>query len=119
MTYAASLADPSGSQALVAAVVWLQATLLGTVATTVAVIGVASIGFRMLTGYLDLRRGATIICGCFILLGASSIAAGLASVANGLPPQTVAIAPPADPPPAIPVEAPQSYDPYAGATISR
>ena len=35
---------------IVSAVRWLQGTLLGTVATVVAVIAVASVGFLMLTG---------------------------------------------------------------------
>lgn len=120
MIHPVSLADPTGSDALVAAVTWLEATLLGTVATTIAVIGVASIGFRMLTGHIELRRGMTIICGCFIVLGAGGIAAGIASIADGLSEgQALAMAPPADPPPAIPVEAPRQYDPYAGASVFR
>jgi type IV secretion system protein VirB2 len=36
-----SLSDPSGSSVIVAAVGWIQGTLLGTVATTVAIIAVA------------------------------------------------------------------------------
>ncbi|MGZ8332081.1 MAG: TrbC/VirB2 family protein, partial [Allosphingosinicella sp.] len=80
-----ALADPGGSGALVAAVHWLQATLLGTVATTVAVICVATVGLMMLSGRMDLRRGATVVVGCFILFGASSIAAGIQSVAGGAP----------------------------------
>ena len=44
--YATSYADPAGSGVLVGAVNWLQGTLLGIVATTVAVV---AIGFVRLT----------------------------------------------------------------------
>ncbi|MDT8760289.1 TrbC/VirB2 family protein [Sphingomonas psychrotolerans] len=77
-----SSADPAGSGVLVAAVNWLQGTLLGTVATVVAVIAVASVGFLMLTGRINWRYGATVILGCFILFGAASIVAGIQSTAQ-------------------------------------
>jgi type IV secretion system protein VirB2 len=76
-----ALADPAGSGALVSAVRWLQGTLLGTVATVVAIIAVASVGFLMLTGRINWRYGATVIIGCFILFGAASIVAGIQSTA--------------------------------------
>ncbi|MFZ4747500.1 MAG: TrbC/VirB2 family protein [Sphingomonas sp.] len=75
-------ADPAGSGVLVSAVRWLQGTLLGTVATVVAVIAVASVGFLMLTGRINWRYGATVIIGCFILFGAASIVAGIQSTAS-------------------------------------
>ena len=74
-------ADPAGSGVLVSAVNWLQGTLLGTIATVVAVIAVASVGFLMLTGRINWRYGVTVIVGCFILFGASSIVAGIRSTA--------------------------------------
>lgn len=120
-----SLGDPGGSGAVVAAVQWLQGTLLGTVATTVAVIAVATIGLMMLSGRIDLRRGASVVLGCFILFGASSIAAGIRSVATGdyvaagpvyqVEPWT-APPPPPPPPPAV-AQPPVPYDPYAVATV--
>jgi len=77
-----SYSDPQGSGVLVSAVNWLQGTLLGTVATVVAVIAVASVGFMMLTGRINWRYGVTVILGCFILFGASSIVAGIHSTAT-------------------------------------
>ena len=77
-----TLSDPAGSGVLVSAVRWLQGTLLGTVATVVAVIAVASVGFLMLTGRINWRYGATVIIGCFILFGAASIVAGIQSTAG-------------------------------------
>ena len=76
-----SLSDPAGSGVIVSAVRWLQGTLLGTIATVVAVIAVASVGFLMLTGRINWRYGATVILGCFILFGAASIVAGIQSTA--------------------------------------
>lgn len=75
--------DPAGSGPIVAAIAWIQGTLLGTVATVVAVIAVAVVGFMMLTGRMNWRYGATVILGCFILFGAASIVAGIQSAATG------------------------------------
>jgi type IV secretion system protein VirB2 len=75
-------ADPAGSGSLISAVHWLQGTLLGTIATVVAVIAVACVGFMMLTGRINWRYGATVILGCFILFGAASIVGGIQSTAQ-------------------------------------
>ena len=77
-----SFDDPAGSGVLVSAVHWLEGTLLGTIATVVAVIAVASVGFLMLTGRINWRYGATVILGCFVLFGAASIVAGIQSTAT-------------------------------------
>lgn len=79
---AAQSYDPQGSGVFVNAVNWLQGTLLGTVATVVAVIAVASVGFMMLTGRINWRHGAVVILGCFVLFGAASIVAGIQSAAT-------------------------------------
>ncbi|MBC2670201.1 TrbC/VirB2 family protein [Novosphingobium piscinae] len=73
---------PAGSGPIVSALAWLQQTLLGQVATTVAVIAVAMVGFMMLTGRLNWRFGATVIVGCFILFGSAAIVAGIQSAAG-------------------------------------
>jgi type IV secretory pathway VirB2 component (pilin) len=78
----AQAADPAGSGPIVAALGWLQGTLLGNVATAVAVMAVAAVGFMMLTGRLNWRFGATVIIGVFILFGAASIVAGIQSAAG-------------------------------------
>ena len=79
---AQSFADPAGSGPIVSAVHWLEGTLLGTIATVVAVIAVASVGLLMLTGRINWRYGATVILGCFILFGAASIVGGIQSTAG-------------------------------------
>ncbi len=75
--------DPAGSGPIVSAVDWLQGTLLGNVATAVAVIAVAAVGFLMLTGRINWRYGATVVLGLFILFGAASIVGGIRTVAGG------------------------------------
>ena len=79
---AAGQVNPQGSGPIVAALMWLQGTLLGNVATAVAVIAVAMVGFMMLTGRMNWRFGATVIIGCFILFGAGTIVAGIQSAAG-------------------------------------
>jgi type IV secretory pathway VirB2 component (pilin) len=74
--------NPQGSGPIVSALTWLQGTLLGTVATSVAVIAVAMVGFMMLTGRVNWRVGATVIIGCFILFGSAAIVSGIQSTAS-------------------------------------
>ena len=108
-----SLADPPGSSVLGAAVSWIEGTLLGTVATTAAVIAVAAVGFMMLSGRVDVRSGVTVILGCFILFGASTIAAGIRSSASAPAAITYSYVPP---PPAAP--APEAKAPAAGSRLA-
>lgn len=74
--------DPAGSGPILGAVDWLQGTLLGNVATAVAVIAVAAVGFMMLTGRINWKYGATVVLGLFILFGAASIVGGIRSAAG-------------------------------------
>lgn len=74
--------DPQGSGAITGALAWIQGTLLGSVATAVAVIAVASVGLLMLTGRMNWRFGATVVLGLFILFGAGAIVGGIRTVAT-------------------------------------
>ncbi|WP_413465088.1 TrbC/VirB2 family protein [Novosphingobium profundi] len=74
--------DPAGSGPIVNALTWLQGTLLGNVATAVAVMAVAAVGFGMLTGRMNWRFGATVIIGVFVLFGAGAIVSGIQQVAG-------------------------------------
>jgi type IV secretory pathway VirB2 component (pilin) len=116
----ASLIDPPAESALVAGLKWVEATALGNAATAIAVVAVAAIGMLMLSGRLELRRGLTVVLGCFILFGASSIAAALTGFGgeNAVPhrhstsdgnPLSSRLQPPVGPSAA--------YDPYAGASV--
>lgn len=103
---------------------WIEGTLLGTVATAVAVIAVAWIGFLMLSGRIDVRRSTRVILGCFIIFGASTIAAGIQAAIFGSDSGATTAEADALPyyPPAAPVPSqsvPAATDPYAGAAVPR
>jgi hypothetical protein len=102
---------------LVPAIYWLQGALLGTAATIIAILAVASLGLLMLTGRTDLRRAARVIIGCFIVFSASAIASGIGGTLAPAP-----LAPPVpEPRPAyVPsVPRPTSADPFPGASIPK
>ena len=84
LALAQAQADPAGSSPLIAALSWVQNTLLGTVATSAAVIAIAIVGFLMLSGRMDWRRGVIVIVGAFIIFGAVSIVAGIRSLAGAM-----------------------------------
>ncbi len=118
VSYSPSLADsPAGSSVLVAAVTWLQDVLLGTAATSIAIVAIAAIGFGMLTGRINLRHGATVVFGCFILFGASSIVNGLREAASGGYAEAPPVVPVATATPPAPVVTSASPQPN-GTTVS-
>lgn len=120
-TPTSSLTDPSAGHSIADGVEWIQNAALGTVATTIAIIAVAAMGLLMLSGRLELRRGITVVLGCFILFGATGIAAALTGLGRAgtqanptavpdsspLTQQVKAASPPAS----------SAYDPYAGASV--
>jgi type IV secretory pathway VirB2 component (pilin) len=106
------------STALADAAQWVAAVATGSVATGVATIAVAAVGFAMLAGRIDVRRGAGVILGCFIVFGAPTIAASFVGLVNDGEGEQVAVA--AAPLPAAPAPPPaQPHDPYAGASLIR
>jgi type IV secretion system protein VirB2 len=119
LDYDRSLADPPGSSSILAATHWVEGTLLGNVATSIAVIAVAGVGFKALSGRVDIRRAITVLLGSFILFGAPSIVAGIEAVTRqaGLAPLPVASTATADPPVTKLPQRPDDYDPYAGAAV--
>ena len=115
MPPAPALAVPADS-ALPAAVQWFEDVLLGPAANGLAVVAVAWLGFQMLAGRIDWRRGLQVLLGLFILFGAPTMVRelmGAVRVGGGAelagPAQTPV-------PPALPSRAP-AFDPYAGAAV--
>jgi type IV secretion system protein VirB2 len=105
--------------AIGASVSWIADTLVGNLATTIAVIAIAAFGLLLLSGHVPKKRGAQLILGCFMIFGATSIASGLMNVlsdrSSPLPqPTSIPVAVTAPPPPPPPLE---PYDPYAGAAL--
>lgn len=117
MSLAPSLFDASSGSVLGPAADWLSGTLLGSVAISLCVIAIACVGLLLMTGRLAIRHAVQVVLGCFVLLGAPVIAAGLrgaADEASGspVPREPIVAATPAPPP------LPQStFDPYAGASL--
>ena len=107
---------PLGQSSLIGAGLWLQHLLLGGLATSVAVLAIAVAGTAMLTGRIDIRRGSTVILGCFLLFGAPTIATGLRNVlgTNGAIAENTPS--PATKLPSMPPST-NPFDPYAGATV--
>ena len=109
--------EPSDA-AIPTAVEWALGTLLGSVATGVAVLAVAFLGFGMLFGHLDWRTGARVVLGIFILFAAPMIARELAALArDGTGAETGHVATAGiTQTNAIPKNA-SAADPYAGAGL--
>jgi type IV secretion system protein VirB2 len=108
-----------GSDALATAAQWLEGTLLGTVAITISTVAVASVGILTLSGHVDLRRGATVILGCFLLFGAPTIVAGIQSTAwrPDIGEESLAIAAVDPTPPLVVSHPPPPVDPYSRASL--
>lgn len=111
--------DGQNAQTLPMAVNWIERTLLGSAATSIAVLAVAVVGFGMLWGRFDVRAAGRAALGAFILFGAPLIAYQLS---NGLRSRQEIAPTLAQPLPLIPA-APQMpknapvNDPYAGAAV--
>lgn len=119
MTVRGSLFDAPAVPPIDTASSWVAGALSGSLATALCVVAVALLGVLMLRGRLPVREGVQVVAGCFLLFGASAVAAGLMSAGVGrsgvgraspdqVRPYTLQTSPP--PPPA-------DYDPYAGASV--
>jgi hypothetical protein len=97
---------------------WANTVLLGELAIGLSVIGIATIGFALLTGRLPLRLGGRVVLGLFVLLGAPAIATAFSGAwqASNDAPLPIALAPIEEPRADLP---PANYDPYAGASLRR
>lgn len=72
--------DPSGSGVIADAVNWMTGTLLGNVATGIAILAVAIIAILLMTGRLEWGRAALVVIGIFVLFGAVSIVSGIRAI---------------------------------------
>ena len=119
---AARMIDGNASS-LGSAARWIEAVIQGPIMTSLAVLAIAAVGFAMLRGRLSVRRGATVVAGCFIAFGAPSIARSLTdlaysrSVADASSAQNVEAPPPPSFEPPAKAPSQQMDDPYAGASV--
>jgi type IV secretory pathway VirB2 component (pilin) len=118
MDYAASLLEPSTTSPIARSAGWIESVATGSLASVIAVIAVAIVGMMMLSGRLEVRRGITVVAGCFLVFGANVIARGIiGGIGHGVAETSIA----AEPAPSALVDAPrpppQPYDPYAGASV--
>lgn len=96
---------------------WIEGAAFGTLASVIAIIAISAIGLMLLSGRIDLRRGALTVLGCFILFGAAKIASGLLALAtpSGNSAPRVAAVETDFVPAQLP--APAMRDPYSSASI--
>lgn len=78
----AQAATTQGGDPITSALLWMQGILLGPIATALAVMAVAGVGFMMLTGRMNWRYGMTVIIGVFIIFGAPRLVATIAGGAG-------------------------------------
>ena len=114
MAIAPSLFGASPAPVLPAASDWITGTFFGDLATSLCVLAVAFIGFRLMMGQMAVRDGLRVIIGCFVLLGAPAIASGLLTVAGepDAPGRAVVTTT------VLPDVPSRPYDPYLGASIN-
>lgn len=98
----------------VGAVQWIEGVVTGTLGTAIGVIAIAGVGYQLLTGNLDWRRGAKVVLGCFILFGAPQIVNGLLGVVRG---EGASVPTREASPLRSPPKMPPGFDPYAGASV--
>lgn len=93
--------------------------MLGSAATSLAVLAVAVIGFLFLNGQLDWKRVGRVVIGCFLIFGAPILSAGLLENIGDPPVQSQKEARmEVDLPPPVP-RSNERFDPYAGAAVQR
>ena len=112
-----SLLEASGGTPMMESAHWIEGVMLGDIALGLCVIAVAFIGALMLAGRLPLRAGMRVVLGCFVLLGAPVIAAGLLEIVGNSSPMPLSGLPTlgqAAPRPELPQT---TYNPYAQASV--
>lgn len=114
-----STGSDANNSALADAVHWIESSLTGSVATSIAVIALAVSAIAMLQGRVDIGRLGKVALGAFILFGSPFLANELVHSLSSRDPIDTQIANAGQsisPAPTIPKNAPVN-DPYAGASV--
>jgi type IV secretory pathway VirB2 component (pilin) len=98
---------------------WLASFVVGEIAVTLCVLAVAFVGLALMSGRLVLRKGAFVVLGCFVVLGAPSLAAVLIELGNAGEGRSSFSHSASSSPSTLPARdlPPATYDPYAGASL--
>lgn len=115
LTTQRSLFEPERSNTLETSLAWIDGLLFGEIAIGMCTLAMAAVGGLMLTGRLPLRDGLRVVIGCFVLLGAPVIAAGIVGGSGNRELETTPTGPPAADNPPRGNLPPANYDPYSGA----
>lgn len=105
--------------ALLGAGAWLDSLLDGQLPIVVCSIAMAVLGLAMFGGRLNIRRGAKLILGCFLVLGASTIATGLTQQSDNSIVEAEILVSPSVAPDLPQKKSQQTNDPYAGASLAQ
>ena len=114
-----SVGSDADNSALAGAVHWIESSLTGSTATSIAVIALALSAIAMLQGRVDIGRLGKVALGAFILFGSPFLAGELVRSLSSREPINAQIAsggPSISPAPTVPKNAPAN-DPYAGASV--
>lgn len=103
--------------ALFRAVDWIASILTGSLALSIASIAVAWLGFVMLSGKLEIRRGLQTVFGCFLLFAAPQLAKSLFEISQNSAPRPMVIENNPTLPHSIIKSKSSRADPYAGAAM--
>lgn len=118
MVIASSLFDVPTDHPISAGSDWVSQLIGGPAATTICVIAIGFLGFMLMSGRLAVRDGLRVVIGCFVLLGAPTLALSLLHIADGAQSAPAVDEAIAGPPAPTPTQlAPANYDPYAGASL--
>jgi len=110
----------NGTGSIGDAAAYVAEVLTGGLAMGLATLALAGVGFAMLTGRLELRRGAAVIVGCFLIIGAPVVARGILGFgAAAAQSAKLEMSAPVAPKPLEARKVQQSADPYAGASLVR
>ena len=106
----------SSSSAIATAAGWAAQLLSGSLATILALVAIALVGFALLQGEIPLRRGTQVVLGCFVVFGAPLTATELLQLAQGWEYSRPSANEDQGPVLLNPVM-PSPADPYAGAAV--
>ena len=115
--YSGLALELSGASTLGNAARWIEALLTGNLAAGLCILAITVVGALMLGGRLPVRNALHVFLGCFILLGAPVISAGLMNLGENAIHRVDGIE-------LLEMERDQlrelpraDYDPYAGASL--